>query len=300
MTPNQPAPQPTTSKRRGGPRSAAGKAITSRNALRHGFSATHYRPSLAPEQVERLAQAISEDDSDPMVVAAAFKIAENELLLNDIAFHKLWVVERLREPYANPFSSKDNSLDLARARTMQSWLMKREIDARLPALLQKYKFRLFVETISTRYVGLRDTLEADESLRLAFPDESDRAAFIHKQLHSMCVDENARLKARDWAINVEGHVPNRLMALLDDPEESDDFSENQARRHAQGNALASADHDADERRDEYEAFEAAVRDLVRMERYQQRAWSRQRRAVLELANIRLERRMRRDTGAPFS
>jgi hypothetical protein len=34
-------------------------------------------------------------------------------------------------------------------------------------------------------------------------------------------------------------------------------------------------------RDEYEAFEAAVRDLVRLDRYESRAWSRQKRAIRE-------------------
>ena len=47
-------------------------------------------------------------------------------------------------------------------------------------------------------------------------------------------------------------------------------------------------------RDDYEALEAAVRDLVRLDRYERRAWSRQKRAILQLANIKLERRLRQD------
>ena len=73
MTANR--PRPCSLKRKGGGlRSAAGKAIASRNALRHGFSAKLYRPSASPERIECLAQAISGDDSDPAVRAAAFKI----------------------------------------------------------------------------------------------------------------------------------------------------------------------------------------------------------------------------------
>lgn len=78
-----------TSKRSGGPTSAAGKAVTSRTALRHGFSAKLHRPSPAPARIERLAQAIAADDSDPAIGAVAFRIAENELLLREIAAHKV-------------------------------------------------------------------------------------------------------------------------------------------------------------------------------------------------------------------
>jgi len=41
-----------------------------------------------------------------------------------------------------------------------------------------------------------------------------------------------------------------------------------------------------EQRDEYEALEAAVPDLIRLERYERRAWSRQRRAIRELLKIK--------------
>lgn len=121
----------------GGPRSAAGKANASRNALRHGFSARVHRRSPDPERIERLAQAIAGDDSDAAVSAAAFKIAENEVLLSEIAAHKVWVVERLREPYANSFASKDNSRELELARTVQMWLAEWEINARIPEVTRK-------------------------------------------------------------------------------------------------------------------------------------------------------------------
>ena len=206
----------------GGPRSAAGKAIACRNALRHGFATNLERRPPAPERIERLAHAIAGADSDPAVVAAAFKIAENELLLGEIAAHKVWVVERLREPYASPFASKDNSLQLETARAMQMWLAGREIDARLPAIIEKYK----VQTVAER----------------------------------------------------DGIVPFRLMAMLKEPDECESTA-----------AKKTVSHDSEDR-DEYEALEAAIGDLTRLNRYERRAWSRQRRAILQLANLKLGRR----------
>ena len=80
-----------TTRKGGGPRSAAGKKVASRNALRHGFSAATYRRSPAPERLERLAQAIMGEDCDPAIVAQAFRIAENEIILSEIAAHKVWM-----------------------------------------------------------------------------------------------------------------------------------------------------------------------------------------------------------------
>ena len=69
-------------------------------------------------------------------------------------------------------------------------------------------------------------------------------------------------------------IPLRLMVLLEEPDQS------------LANKAAGSTPD----RDAFEALEAAVRDLVRLDRYEQRAWSRQKRAILELANIKLARR----------
>ena len=39
-------------------------------------------------------------------------------------------------------------------------------------------------------------------------------------------------------------------------------------------------------RDEHEAFQAAIRDLVRLDRYESRAWSQQKRAIREFIRIK--------------
>ena len=250
----------------GGPRSAAGKANASRNALRHGFSAKLHRPSPAPERIERLAQAIAGDDSDAAVSAAAFKIAENEALLGEIAAHKAWVVERLREPYANSFASKDNGAELMLARLMQMWLADREIEARLPKLLEKYALRMLVEEFNGRdFTPCADATAADKSAGGLFPEEWKLEVF---RVYD-------RLKACGWRSENDSLIPLRLMVLLEEPDQS-------LANQAAGNTS--------EDRDAFEALEAAVRDLVRLDRYEQRAWSRQKRAILELANIKLARR----------
>ena len=81
----------------------------------------------------------------------------------------------------------------------------------------------------------------------------------------------------------DGIVPIRLKALMDEPEEPDSVSTSDATK-------SVPDKDVEEHRNGYEALEAAVRDLIRLERHEQRAWSRQKRAILELANFKLARR----------
>ena len=49
------------------------------------------------------------------------------------------MVERLREPYEIALAKKDNSLDLALRRSMESWLAEWEIKKQLPAVLEKYR-----------------------------------------------------------------------------------------------------------------------------------------------------------------
>jgi hypothetical protein len=77
-------------------------------------------------------------------------------------------------------------------------------------------------------------------------------------------------------------IPNRLMALMEEPDDCARFA-------ARFAANKAAENDATDR-DEFEALEAAMRDLVRLDRYEQRAWRRLKKAILELANLKLARR----------
>jgi hypothetical protein len=225
-------------------------------------------------------QAICGDDRDPAIAALAYKIAENRVLLSDIAMQKVAVVERLREPYANAFSSKDNSLQLAAARALQAWLGHREITAKVPALLQKYELRLMVETLAKSRDDYVASLERD--LAVLFPDEKQRAAIIEERVQSWVERETARLKAQGWRLESDDIVPIRLKALLDEAEEME-----LSVRTDQGDDSVIEQFEG---RDEYEAVEAAALDLMRLERYEQRTWSRQKRVILQLTRIRLERR----------
>lgn len=83
-----------------GPRTAAGKSVASRNALRHGLAAVDYRQTAPSQDVERLAKSLCGNDHDPALFAQALVVANNELLLRAISAQQLAVVERLRVPSA--------------------------------------------------------------------------------------------------------------------------------------------------------------------------------------------------------
>ena len=218
-----------------GPRTAAGKAIASRNALRHGLSAIINRQSAPSAEIERLALAICDQDRDEALLEKARVIAANEFVFRAINAQKIAVVERLRDHTAIALAKGDNSLELGKARFMQAWLAHREIEALVPKVREKYK------------------------------DQIPRPA-----------------KSRnDFAEELEtGMIPIGLKALL-----SEEPVSAEAKRHAVEVArkLINA-----QERDEYEALEQGVADLVRLDRYERRAWSRHKRAIRSFMNLRLK------------
>jgi hypothetical protein len=118
---------------------AAGKAIASRNALRHGLSAIINRQSAPSAEIERLALAICDQDRDEALLEKARVIAANEFAFRAINGQKIAVVERLRDHTAIALAKGDNSLALGKARFMQAWLAHREIEALVPIVREKYK-----------------------------------------------------------------------------------------------------------------------------------------------------------------
>jgi hypothetical protein len=122
-----------------GPRSAAGKKIASRNALKHGLSAVVNRQPAPSAEIERLAKLICGSDANPALLEQARYIAANEFALRTINGHKIALVDRLREQTAIALSKGDNSFALATARFMQAWLAHREIQALVPEVRKKYR-----------------------------------------------------------------------------------------------------------------------------------------------------------------
>lgn len=215
-----------------GPRTAAGKSIASRNALRHGLAAIALRQSAPSAEIDEFAGALCDDDRDPALFAQAVKIAENEMTLRAIRAQQAAAIERLREPYVAPFSRKDNSLELAKRRSFEARLAEREIRARVPELLQKYK----------------DQMPPPLKLDDKYPD------WICGEL-----------------------VPIQLRALLQEPDDIDEETRERARKRI-------------EERNEHEALEAAIGDLIRLDRYQRRAWSRQKKAIREFISMKTKGR----------
>lgn len=105
-----------------GPRTVAGKARASRNALRHGLAAITHRDPSAFGEIERMAKAICDGDSNPLLFDQALIMAENERLLRCVRIESVAVVERLRDATAVPIAKGDNGLALAKARMRESEL----------------------------------------------------------------------------------------------------------------------------------------------------------------------------------
>jgi hypothetical protein len=237
-----------------GPRTAAGKSTASRNALRHGLAALMHRQAVPVPEIEEFARALCGNDNDPALFAQAVQIAQNEMDLREVHAHQVYVIERLRAPYQVPFAKKDNSLELGSARFMEGWLAEWEIRQRLSNVLKKYRDRMGLAHVAAPQnpASWTDNLVLDaETLNY--------------------------YKATDWARLGDGDmiVPIRLKALVEEQEVDDQILQLAERRIKE------------QERDEYEALEAAILDLIRLGRYERRAWSRQKRAIRKFMEIKI-------------
>jgi hypothetical protein len=103
-----------------GPRSAAGKLRSSRNALRHGLAAiSRHNPECLPE-IERIANALCKGDTDPLLFEQALIFAENDYILRCVRSEGLAAIERMRDPTATPFTKPREALAQAKARFRQA------------------------------------------------------------------------------------------------------------------------------------------------------------------------------------
>jgi hypothetical protein len=214
-----------------GPKTTAGKSIASRNALRHGFAATKHCVPLPKADVERFATALCGKTDNRALFQQALIIAENELVLRAINEQQLAVIERLRDPSVPPFSQRDNTLQLMRARVRKRKEAEKAIKLLRDALLKKYESQLpasFPEDNLTKLDAL-------------FPAHLEE--FLAEK-----ENEHAEALASD-IINVRG---------------------------------ADCVHE----RDEGGALETAIKDLMRLDRYEKRASSRQRRAIFAFINLK--------------
>ena len=210
-----------------GPRTTAGKSTASRNAVRHGLAAIRYRQPIETADLARLAKALCGSDEDPALYKQAVVIASHELVLRAISAQQIAVVERLRNPSAVALAKGDNSLQLAKARSVKGKLAYAALIALRDRLLEKYK------------------------------------------------NELKPIRHPDVVSEIEEAFPPH-------PEEI---------RQQKGRLY---DEDCIGERDESAAMEEAVSDLLRLNRYERRAWSRQRRAIFAFMNLNLMKQYKPD------
>ena len=85
-----------------GPRSEAGKARASRNALRHGLASISCRnPAFAP-RIEGIARAICPDTSNPSLFEQALIIGETTCVLGCVCAERIARMERLLDATPSP------------------------------------------------------------------------------------------------------------------------------------------------------------------------------------------------------
>ena len=174
-----------------GPRTAAGKSCASHNALRHGLAALTYKPAAFAE-VERIAKAICNGDTNPLLFEQALVIAENEMVRRCVRVEAIALIERLRDITVNPLS-RDNSLTRAKVRFRQAKLRYRQL------------VQAKAKTIATTTGGGKNSLQEQESkaaqsqpTRMQKPIKS-RDDFDALRLAMPDLDRLARYERRAWS-----------------------------------------------------------------------------------------------------
>jgi hypothetical protein len=85
-----------------GPKTPAGKTVSSRNALRHGLaSISRHNPAVAP-RIEGIARAICADTSNPSLFEQALIIGETTCVLGCVCAERIARMERLLDGTASP------------------------------------------------------------------------------------------------------------------------------------------------------------------------------------------------------
>jgi hypothetical protein len=215
-----------------GPRSAAGKSIASRNAVRHGLAAVVHRQPISETEIEGFAKALCGSDTNPILFEQARIIARNDLALQAITAQQIAVVERVRERSTIALRRRDNGVRFATRQMRQSRQAYDQASALREHLLEKYAAQL--------------------------PPESE---------------------LEEYQCDVDRLIPLHLETFL----------EERARELAakpQDDSGSSSDHTSElvHERDETAALEEAAIDLIRLDRYERRAWSRQQRALRVFMN----------------
>lgn len=120
-----------------GPRTAAGRARASRNALRHGLTTLGRGNPVYEDEILAIAKRICGASENPLLFEQAVIIAECELLLRHVMEERIAVIERLRDPRLGPLAEGDNSLTLAKARLQESELAYAELVKLYPEIPEK-------------------------------------------------------------------------------------------------------------------------------------------------------------------
>lgn len=208
----------------------------------------------SPTELVPIAKAICGDEQDTELFAQALKVAENVTLLETIRVYKTELLARLRDPFAVPMSRKDNSRELGTGRVLQAWLACREIGLRAPKLFEKYRAAMLA----------------------AVAEEYSTEMTAEQKQASLAAEEKYLKESEPGSL-----IPIGLRLVLQESKAVDQ-------------SIIEAAVDDVEEREEWEAMQAALPDLVRLERYERRAWSRYQRSIKQFVDVKLMQR-KRDT-----
>jgi hypothetical protein len=176
-----------------GPRTVLGKSNASRNAMRHGLAAiSRHNPACFPD-IERMAKALCNDVSDPLLFEQSLVIAESEFILLRVRAERVAVFERMRDPEAISLAKPKFILDRAKAKFLAAKLTY--------AVLVQAKVR----PPRKRGEAPQDAAKADTpaAIRPGFSSQSNRIAlydeFTAMQRALPELDRFTRYERRAWS-----------------------------------------------------------------------------------------------------
>jgi hypothetical protein len=97
---------PPSNQKGGGPKTAGGKARSSRNALRHGLTTISRHDSAWAPQIVEIAKAMCGKKQDPLLYYKALLVAECDVLLAQVRSYRTALMERVIDPSSLPTTKK--------------------------------------------------------------------------------------------------------------------------------------------------------------------------------------------------
>jgi hypothetical protein len=200
-----------------GPRTAAGKARSCRNAWRHGLTRISYENPNCSQEIEQMAKAFCDGNPDPLLFEHAVRIVESELVLRCVRAERVLAIERVRNPGTKALARQNRACAFAKAWSNEIrliWPEYEQLETVVESKIKQFGFSddglqlghgmqsRIVPEFDWRRVASQDLRDEFDAMCEAMPD-LERLARYERRAWSRCkraIEKFIEIKAANAAL----------------------------------------------------------------------------------------------------